>query len=628
MRMSTIATLLLTSALILALTACSGAPSELVESLSAVQPTTEPKVMFGTVVSTEPDPEPTLTPLVVKYDSDDLGGASSGGSETSYIKLDGGSISVDGSGATVDGSLVTITSSGTYDISGTLDDGQIIVDTKDEETVVLVLSGAEIASSTSAPIYVLNADKTVITLADGADNSVTDARNEVLESEETDEPNAAIFSKDDLTVNGAGSLTVRANYNHGIVSKDDLKITGGSITVYAAKDGIKGRDSIAVKDGRIAIQAGGDGMQANNDEDADEGTIVIEGGTLDITAGLDGIQAATRLEIGGGAITISSGGGSGSYGPEQSAKGLKAGVDVTITSGTFDIDASDDAIHSNDSLTINGGEMHLATRDDGIHSDATLVINGGVLDVVQSYEGIESAIITINDGTIHLKSSDDGINVVGDNDGAFGDGAPMNRRVRPDEFATGNRYLYINGGTIAIDADGDGLDINGSVQMTQGTLIVHGPTGNMNGALDYNGTFTMTGGFLVAGGSAGMAQAPDTSSTQYVVMHTFASPQAGGTLVHLESQSGENILTFAPNKTYQSVVFSSPELENGATYLVFSGGNSTGTVTDGLYSGGTYTAGHQETSLTLSSIVTGGDPRGGGFRGGPPGGGRTRPGGR
>ena len=158
--------------------------------------------------------------------------------------------------------------------------------------------------------------------------------------------------------------------------------------------------------------------------------------------------------------------------------------------------------------------------------------------------------------------------------------------------------------------------------MSAGTLIVHGPTGNMNGALDYDGTFTMTGGLLIAAGSARMAQAPDTSSTQYVVMHTFDSQQTAGTLVHLGTKDGENVLTFAPNKAYQSIVFSSPELENGATYLVFSGGSSTGTATDGLYAEGSYQAGAQVASLTLDGIVTGGDPRGS-FPGRP--GGRMRP---
>jgi hypothetical protein len=559
-----------------------------------------------------------VTPIVVEYDSDDLN-ANPSGSDTTYIKLKGGAIAVDGSGATANGGVVTISSAGTYDISGTLDDGQILVDTEDEETVVLVLNGAQIASSTSAPICVLNAEKTVLTLAEDTDNTVTDGQEYILESAETDEPNAAIFSKDDLTINGTGSLTVRANYNHGIVSKDDLKIIDGIITVQAVNDGIKGRDSIAVRGGTITIRAGGDGMQSNNDADAEKGTVAIEGGTLDITADLDGIQAETRLSVSGGTITVLSGGGSSVYGPEESAKGLKAGVDLTIAGGTLYIDASDDALHSNDSATIEGGEMHLSTGDDGIHSDSSLTIHGGVIDVTRSYEGLESATITINDGSVHLVSSDDGINVVGDNDGA-----PMGGRARPDTFGTGDRYLYINGGTISVDANGDGLDINGMIQMTQGVLIVHGPTGNMNGALDYDGGFAMTGGFLVAAGSAGMAQAPDTSSTQYVVAHTFASPQAAGTLVHLETKGGESLLTFAPTKVYQSVVFSSPELQNGATYLLFSGGSSTGTPTDGLYSGGTYTGGKQEASLTLTSIVTG--AREGGFPGGP--GGRGRPGGR
>ena len=156
----------------------------------------------------------------------------------------------------------------------------------------------------------VNADKVVITLAEGTENSVTDGESYVFEDAETDEPNVAIFSKDDLTLNGSGSLTVVGNYNHGIVSKDDLKIVSGTLTITAVNDGLKGRDSIAVKDGTITIEAGGDGMPANNDEDAEEGTITIEGGTLTIMAGLDGIQAETRLAISGGVLTLSSGGGS------------------------------------------------------------------------------------------------------------------------------------------------------------------------------------------------------------------------------------------------------------------------------------------------------------------------------
>jgi hypothetical protein len=188
---------------------------------------------------------------------------------------------------------------------------------------------------------------------------------------------------------------------------------------------------------------------------------------------------------------------------------------------------------------------------------------------------------------------------------------------------SGDYHLYVNGGYIAVDATGDGLDINGPIDMTGGTIIVNGPIASNNGALDYTGAFNITGGFLVAVGSSGMAQAPSASSTQYSVMYNFASAQAAGTIVHIETNGGEEILTFVPTKAYQSVVLSSPELENGSTYVVYSGGSSTGSVADGLYSGGAYTAGTQVAEFTISSMVTGAGAAGGGLPGG--GGGGPRP---
>jgi hypothetical protein len=638
--MRNIRALLVVSILIFTLTACVG---DVVEP-AATQPASESGDGSGSTAGTEQTPEATARPISVEYDGDDLDSSASS-ADMRAIALEGNSITFDGGGATVDGATITVTSAGVYSIRGTLDDGQVIVDTEDEETVVLVLNGVDIACSTSAPIYILNAEKTVITLADGTENRVTDGDVYVFENAESDEPNAAIFSKDDLTINGNGSLMVHANCSNGIVSKDDLKITGGSITVNAVNDGIKGKDSIAVRDGVITIDAGGDGMQSYNDADVEKGYISLEGGTFAITAGLDGIQAETRLLVSGGSITIFSGGGSvnsssgdgwGKWGAEgnpdddgsgDSAKGLKAGVDVTILGGTFDIDSSDDAIHSNGSLKIGGGDLLLASGDDGIHSDSTLEISGGDLSIIKSYEGIESSTITIDDGTMRIVASDDGINAVGGNDGSAMGGRPGQN---PFDFS-GDHHLYVNGGYLVIDVTGDGLDINGPIDMTGGVVIVNGPTGNNNGALDYAGAFNITGGFLVAVGSSGMAQAPSASSTQYSVMHTFPLPQAAGAMVHVEAEGGEEILTFVPTKAYQSVVLSSPELENGSTYFVYSGGSSTGTVADGLYSGGTYTPGAQAAEFTISSIVTGAGPGGRGFPGGggggprPPGGGGGRP---
>lgn len=537
--------------------------------------------------SSESGDEANIT-ISVEYDDDDMDTSTSAIDMTS-ITLEGNSVSFSGSGITVDGSIVTIAAAGMYSINGTLIDGQIIVDTEDEETVKLVLQGVDITCSTSAPIYVVNAEKTVITLADGTENFITDGGAYIYDDPSSDDPNAAIFSKDDLTINGSGYLELNANNNNGIASKDDLKITGGNIDINAVNDGIKGRDCVAISDGDITINAGGDGIQSNNDEDAEKGFVYIEGGTINITADRDGIQAETSAVITGGTITISSGGGSNGVSSTNSTKGIKAETATTITGGIISIDSCDDSIHSNNSLTIDGGDIVLASGDDGIHSDSTLVINGGDINITECYEGIESAVITINNGTIHLVSSDDGINASSGEGDSFGGG--------PGQGSSGTNKLYINGGYIAVDSLGDGLDINGSAYMTGGTVIINGPTRNDNGALD--GTFVVNGGFLVAVGSSGMAESPSESSTQDYVHLTFGSQQSAGTIFHLETEDGEEVLTFSSSKTYQSVVVCSAKLEEGSTYVAYYGGSSTGTVIDGVYSGGTYTPGSEGYSFTL-----------------------------
>ncbi|MGC9349302.1 MAG: carbohydrate-binding domain-containing protein [Anaerolineae bacterium] len=650
-------------ALTLALTACadatvdlpktsgvpdtSGVPerSGVPETPSVAQPPARTEEADAVVSAAEPtsedlEPATTLTPVTVEYDADDLNTEDDAAAST-MIELSGEAITVEGDGVTVDGTRATITAAGIYNVSGVLDDGQIIVDTGDDDKVVLVLDGVDINCATGAPIYVVNADKTVITLVEGTENTVTDGESYVLE-EGTDEPNAAIFSHDDLTINGDGALIVNANYNHGIAGKDDLKVTGGTITVNAVNDGLKGRDSLAIKAGILTVNAGGDGLQSNNDEEAEQGYILIEHGTLNITAALDGIQAESRLSVTGGTINIVSGGGSANSSTQagwgdwrqggnaggtdtgDSAKGLKAGEDVTITDGILTIDASDDAIHSNGSMTIGGGELLLASGDDGMHADTTLTIEGGSLSITQSYEGIESALITINDGTIRVLAGDDGINVSGGSDGSA-----MGGRPGQNTFATsGTDHLYLNGGYIYIYADGDGIDANSPIDMTGGSVIINGPTVQMNGPLDYMGEFKVTGGFMVAAGSAGMAQAPSASSTQNSVLVVFNATLPAGTVVRIESDDGEDVLTFVPTKAYQSLVLSSPNLSQGATYTVYTGGSTTGTAVDGSYNGGNYEAGEQVTDFTVSTTVTGAGSYEGGFRGRPGGGPPGRPGGQ
>ena len=536
-------------------------------------------------------------------------------SEAIQIVLNGSSITANGEGVTLDGSKATITSAGTYEISGSLADGQIIVNTEDQKKVRLVLNGADINCSTSAPIAVMAADEVVVILADGSENHLSDGSSYVFDSAEEDEPNAALFSKADLTITGSGSLTVEGNYNDGIASKDGLVIAGGTIRVSAVDDGIRGKDYMVVRDGSITVTAQGDGLKSDNEEDATKGYVLIEDGMVTVTAGGDAIDAQTDVMITDGEISLSSGGGNnGRIDESASAKGIKGVVSVTIDGGTVTISAADDAIHSNGSVAINGGTSVVASGDDAVHADATLEINGGGIRITDSYEGLESAIITITDGDIRIAASDDGLNLAGGSDGSGTDvgpgfgGGPGGRPgggPGPDDFASAGDYrLEINGGHIYVDAGGDGIDSNGSIEMTGGVVIVNGPTDRMNGALDYLSSFNISGGFLVAAGSSGMAEAPSESSTQYSVLVNLPSGQPAGTLIHIQSSEGEEILTLAPTKVYQLIAFSSPELTYGSTYEVSFGGSSTGAVADGLYQGGTYSSGAEYASFTVAGVVT------------------------
>jgi hypothetical protein len=551
---------------------------------------------------------------LASYSSTDLNSSWDASSATK-ITLNGSSAVIDGSGASASNGTVTITAAGTYVLNGTLKDGQIIVAAAEKDKVHLVLNGVKLSCSDSAPVYVKQADKVIVTLAKGTTNSVTDGSSYTLASGE-DEPNAAVFSKSDLTINGSGTLTVDGNYKNGIVSKDDLLIISGDINVTAVNDGIRGKDSVAVKDGNLTIKVSGDGIQANNDKDTDKGWIELDGGTFNIVSQQDAIQAETILQVNGGTFSLTTGGGSASVSKQKgkemmpggnnntttteedttSAKAIKGGTEVQIGAGTFTIDAADDAIHSAN-VTVKGGTFTISTGDDAVHADSNATIDAGTIKIDTCYEGLEGAKVTVNGGNIHLTASDDGLNAAGGNDGSGQQGG--------DQFAADdNCEIRITGGYIYVDAQGDGLDSNGSLYITGGTAIVNGPTNNGNGALDYNGTAEITGGILVAAGSSGMAQAPGTSSSQNSLLVYYTSAQAAGTLVNLSDADGNSLLTFTPSKTYQSIVISLPTLKQGQTYTLSSGGCSTGKNVDGLYSGGTYSGGTKLTDVKISSAVT------------------------
>ena len=575
-------------------------------------------------------------PISVTYSAEDTDSSWDASSATS-VSLQGTSITVDGNGASAKDGTLTITAAGTYVLSGTLSAGQVVINTGKEDTVRLVLNGASISSSTGSAIDAEQSKKVIITLAEGTSNTVSDAAAYSGANQSSDGPNAAIFSEDDLTVNGAGKLTVNGNCMNGIVSKDSLVITGGKISVTAVNDAIRGKDSVAIQNGTFTLNAGGDGIQSNNDNDTSKGWISLDGGVYDITASHDGVQAETVLQVSGGTYSLVTGGGSanastgdkgndrqgwGQRGPASdqsstsgdtssaaedetestSAKGLKAGTGVILTGGTYQIDSSDDSIHSNGSVSVSGGTFSLSSGDDGMHADSSLNISDGTITIAKSYEGIEGATIIVSGGKIDLTASDDGLNAAGGNDQSSTNGRPGQ-----NSFSSDSSYLIqITGGSLYINASGDGIDSNGNLEIDGGTILVNGPTNDGNGALDYgdNATCIITGGILVAAGSSGMMETPGTSSTQNTLAVVYSSTQKAGTLVTVKDEDGASVLTFAPSKDYESIVISTPELKQGKTYMVYSGGTCSSQSTNGFYEQGTCSGSTKLTDVTLSSAVT------------------------
>lgn len=453
---------------------------------------------------------------------------------STVIKLSDDSTTCDSDAVQISGNTVTIIDEGTYILSGTLTDGMVIVDAEDTDKVQLVLDGVDITSAESAAIYVREADKVFITTASDSQNTLTNGG--TYTAIDDNNIDAAIFSKSDLTLNGAGSLTITAKAGHGVVSKDDLVLTSRTYQIDAASHGLSGKDSVRIASGSYTIVSGKDGIHAENADDTSLGFVYLADGTFDITSGGDGISAGNWLQADGGVYTVKAGGGSENvqksdgewqFGPGQqtestdtteedtvSMKAIKAAGELILKGGKYSLDSADDTIHSNANITISDGEFTLASGDDGIHADSATTISGGTIDITESYEGIE------------------------------------------------------------------GL----SIDITGGETYVSGPTNDGNSALDYNGTGTVTGGIFIAADSSGMAENFGDSSTQGVMMVTVNS-QAAGSAVSLSDSSGNELVSWTPEKEYTSVIISCPEITTGQEYTLTTGSDTTQITMDSIVYG-------------------------------------------
>lgn len=494
------------------------------------------------------------------------------------ITLSDNASSCDSSSVSISDNTITITDEGTYLLTESLSDGQVIVDA-DDKKVQLVLDSVDINCDTSAALYVKAADKVFVTLASDSENTLSNTNDFVAIDDNNID--AVIFSKDDLTLNGSGTLTVTAKYGHGIVSKDDLVITSGTYQITAAKHALSGQDSVRIADGILTLNAGTDGIHSENTDDDAKGFIYIANGDISITADSDGFDAEETLQVDGGNIEVYAG-------------------------------------------------------DDGLHSDDDLIITAGTINVTKSYEGLEGMTVTIEDGDISVVSSDDGINASGDgtsgessqggtppekpddsdstedrpeppngfdkNDNSSADSnSDSNSDSKPADLPDGNagrgdgnggpggdnsgpgggmeeatdyNLIQISGGKIYINASGDGIDSNGNLTVTGGEIYVDGPTSGGDGALDCSGTALISGGTVIAVGSSGMAENFDSSSAQGSMITTVSDSMITGDITLTDSE-GNTIVSYSPSKEYSSVVISCADLKEGETYTLVAGDTST-----------------------------------------------------
>lgn len=514
-----------------------------------------------------------------------------------YVTLSDDGITGETAGVAINGQTMTITAEGTYIFSGTLSEGQIVVDA-DNAKVQIVFDNVDITCASSAAVYVKSAEKVFVTLAEGSQNTLRNTDEYVAIDDNNID--AVIFAKSDLTLNGTGSLTIVSAEGHGIVSKDDLKITGGTYDITAAGHALSGKDSVRIADGTFILTAEKDGIHAENADDEEKGYIYIADGDFTITSDGDGMDASNIVQIEDGTFDITAGGGAansqkthesdmpgggmsqnierpdgesmpqmgekpdeesmsqmgekpdGENMPQDtttdesgtSTKGIKAGGGMYLNGGTYQIDSADDSIHSNANITIADGTYTLATGDDGVHADDALTVNGGTITVTESYEGLEGLTVTINDGTIDITARDDGINTAGGTDqsgfGTFGDHFKgMDSADDETEETTDNEmWMELNGGYIHILAGGDGVDSNGDLTINGGEIYIDGPSDNGNSAIDYGDRSSayVNGGTLVAIGSSGMAEVMSDSSKQKVLMVKLGEQMEAGNVVLTDSE--------------------------------------------------------------------------------------------
>lgn len=573
-------------------------------SKTEIPPQTEPKET-QTTQQTEPAPVSVQIDTAAAFTDRDREGTYSE-EKSARILLEGNCATCSSNAVRIDGGKITILDEGTYILSGILNQGCVTVAADKTDKTQLVLMGAQITNPTGAAVCIEQADKVFITLAQGTENRLHNGGS--FEDHREGNVDATIFSREDVTFNGTGRLEIISPAGHGIVSKDQLTVAGGSYEIEAAFHGLEGKDCVCITGADLQITAGKDGIHAENNDEAASGYVYVERGTFTLDVQGDGISAASSMQIDDGTFQITTGGGSkngnkqtsdgwGGFPGEfpggmgggrpgkgnrpaadpaaatstqdsTSIKGIKAGGDLAIRGGTFTLNCADDGVHSNSNVSIDGGNFTIATGDDGFHADETLKVAAGAVNITESYEGLEGLHVQVAGGNISLVATDDGINAAGgkDQSGFGGNRGDRFGGGRPGGMGGGNGSILISGGTLYLQASGDGIDANGTLEITGGDTVVCGPTQGDTATLDYDKSAVITGGTFIGTGARGMAQSFSGGSQGIVALQ--AGNISAGTKLTLADSSGKLLLEQTPALSYAVVILSCPEMIKGESYTV------------------------------------------------------------
>ena len=442
-------------------------------------------------------------------------------------------------GVSVENGTITITSGGTYRLTGEYS-GQVKIEAGRSDTVRLVLDNAKITNSTGAAINVVSAAEAIIYTAAGTTNTVADEANYTATGD--DDPDAAIYSTANLTLTGEGSLSVKGAYEEGIHTTGGLVIASGTLEVNAANTGIKGKDYVDITGGIVNVTAAQDGIKSTNTDDESLGFTRLSAGSVTVSAGDDGLKAPHTLEISGGTLNI-----------EKSNEGIEAQY-INILDGDVTVNSTDDGINAS-----------LKDSSSDTSSDTT---SGTAITGQQTQQN--------QNGQTQQAPAGGGA-APGGSQGSTGQNQNMPQPPTDGAMPGGgggtfevvDAAINISGGTVTVNAEGDGIDSNGTATFSGGTVTVNGPAAGGNNALDSNGDLLLNGGTVTAGSTADMFEAPSSASTSGYLKITDSSALTQGSTIQVTDSSGTVVANYKITTSgVQLVLVSNKNIVKGQSYTV------------------------------------------------------------